>query len=104
VSAFMKVVVGQLLMKYDFTLVEPDALRWISWRLPKIPRPWTKLAFRERAYDMVAFSLLYALLVGLFVSGFRIFRDMYFEAVVQQSSTTCDSCARFSPPIEILFL
>ncbi|OAL01486.1 cytochrome P450 [Phaeosphaeriaceae sp. SRC1lsM3a] len=47
-SGFMKVVVAQLLMKYDFTLVEPSAPRWISWRVAKIPRPWTKLAFTER--------------------------------------------------------
>ncbi|KAF7527303.1 hypothetical protein G7054_g10532 [Neopestalotiopsis clavispora] len=47
-SAFMKVVVAQLLMNYDFTLIEPDAPRWISWRVAKIPRPWTKLAFTPR--------------------------------------------------------
>ncbi|OTA70053.1 cytochrome P450 [Hypoxylon sp. EC38] len=47
-SAFMKIVVAQLLMNYDIKLVKPDAPRWISWRVAKIPRPWTKLAFTPR--------------------------------------------------------
>ncbi|KAI1760843.1 cytochrome P450 [Hypoxylon sp. FL1150] len=47
-SAFMKVVVAQLIMNYDIELVKPDAARWISWRVAKIPRPWTKLAFTPR--------------------------------------------------------
>jgi cytochrome P450 len=49
-TAFMKVVVAQLLMEYDFTLVEPEAKRWVSWRVARIPRPWTKLAFTPRAF------------------------------------------------------
>jgi cytochrome P450 len=48
-SAFMKVVVAQMLMEYDFKLVEPEAPRWISWRVARIPRPWTKLTFTPRA-------------------------------------------------------
>ncbi|KAG6357424.1 hypothetical protein INS49_013301 [Diaporthe citri] len=44
-SAFMKVVVAQLLLNYDFALVEPEAPRLISWRVARIPRPWTKLTF-----------------------------------------------------------
>ncbi|EQL03607.1 cytochrome P450 [Ophiocordyceps sinensis CO18] len=47
-SAFMKVVVAQLLLNYDFTLVNPEAPRWISWRVARIPRPWTKVAFTPR--------------------------------------------------------
>jgi cytochrome P450 len=47
-TAFMKVIVAQLLINYDFNLVEPDAPRWISWRVATIPRPWTKLAFTSR--------------------------------------------------------
>jgi hypothetical protein len=44
----MKVVVAQLLLNYDFRLVEPNAPRWISWRVARIPKPWTKLAFAPR--------------------------------------------------------
>ncbi|KAK6063444.1 cytochrome p450 [Seiridium cupressi] len=47
-AAFMKVVVAQLIMNYDFTLMKPDAPRWITWRTAKIPRPWTKMAFSKR--------------------------------------------------------
>jgi hypothetical protein len=46
--AFMKVVVAQLLMEYDFGRVGPEAKRWISWRVAKIPKPWTKVAFVQR--------------------------------------------------------
>jgi hypothetical protein len=45
----MKVVVAQLLMEYDLGLVGPEAKRWISWRVAKIPRSWTKVAFVNRA-------------------------------------------------------
>lgn len=44
----MKVVVAQLVMNYDFSLVKPDAPRWIGWRVARIPRPWTELAFKPR--------------------------------------------------------
>ncbi|KAI0490488.1 cytochrome P450 [Xylaria cf. heliscus] len=47
-SAFMKVVIAQLLMNYDFELVKPRNTRWISWRVAKIPKPWTKVAFTTR--------------------------------------------------------
>ncbi|CAI6095198.1 unnamed protein product [Clonostachys chloroleuca] len=47
-AAFMKIIVAQLLMNYDFTLANPEAPRWISWRVTKIPRPWTKLVFTSR--------------------------------------------------------
>ncbi|KAF2966132.1 hypothetical protein GQX73_g7453 [Xylaria multiplex] len=47
-SAFMKVVIAQLLMSYDFKLVNPGATRWISWRVAKIPKPWTKVALTAR--------------------------------------------------------
>ncbi|KAI1752381.1 cytochrome P450 [Xylaria castorea] len=47
-SAFMKVVIAQLLMSYDFKLVKPEAPRWVSWRVAKIPRPWTKVTFTKR--------------------------------------------------------
>ncbi|KAK9792200.1 putative Cytochrome P450 [Seiridium cardinale] len=47
-AAFMKVVVAQLIMNYDFTLMKPNAPRWITWRTAKIPRPWTKMAFSKR--------------------------------------------------------
>ncbi|KAK7740436.1 hypothetical protein SLS62_011118 [Diatrype stigma] len=47
-ASFMKTIVAQLLMSYDFVLVEPDAPRWLSWRVAKIPRPWTKLSFTPR--------------------------------------------------------
>ncbi|KAH7311269.1 cytochrome P450 [Stachybotrys elegans] len=47
-AAFMKVVISQLILKYDFDLVQPGAPRWISWRVARIPRPWTKMAFRPR--------------------------------------------------------
>ncbi|KAI0182952.1 hypothetical protein EV127DRAFT_414621 [Xylaria flabelliformis] len=46
VSSFMKVVIAQLLMSYDFKLVKPEAPHWIS-RVAKIPRPWTKVAFTK---------------------------------------------------------
>ncbi|KAI1158001.1 cytochrome P450 [Nemania serpens] len=47
-SAFMKVVIAQLLMSYDFKLAKPEAPRWVSWRVAKIPRPWTKVIFTAR--------------------------------------------------------
>ncbi|RWA06383.1 hypothetical protein EKO27_g8727 [Xylaria grammica] len=47
-SAFMKVVIAQLLMNYDFELVKPSHARWISWRVAKIPRPRTKVVFTAR--------------------------------------------------------
>jgi hypothetical protein len=47
-SAFIKVVVAQLLLNYNFALVEPEASRWISWRVARIPKPWTKLTFTPR--------------------------------------------------------
>ncbi|KAM7192968.1 cytochrome P450 [Naviculisporaceae sp. PSN 640] len=51
-TAFMKTVVAQLLLDYDFKLAEPDSKRWISWRIAKIPKPWTKVVFvpRNREY------------------------------------------------------
>jgi len=47
-TAFMKVVVAQLILNYDFSLINLDAPRWISWRVARIPRPWTKMAFTPR--------------------------------------------------------
>ncbi|KAI9148716.1 Cytochrome P475 monooxygenase [Paramyrothecium foliicola] len=48
-TAFMKVVIAQLLMNYDFSLVKPNAPRWISWRVARIPRPWTQMTFTPRS-------------------------------------------------------
>ncbi|KAM7212431.1 cytochrome P450 [Rhypophila decipiens] len=47
-TAFMKTVVAQLLLDYDFKLAEPESKRWISWRVAKIPKPWTKVVFVPR--------------------------------------------------------
>ena len=47
-SAFMKMVVAQLLMNYDFALAEPDAKRWFPWRAAKVPRMETKVMFTRR--------------------------------------------------------
>ncbi|KAI0552037.1 cytochrome P450 [Xylaria curta] len=43
-SAFMK-------------LVNSEAPRWISWRVAKIPRPWTKVAFAKRKISPLSFPL-----------------------------------------------
>ncbi|GAB1311480.1 hypothetical protein MFIFM68171_01690 [Madurella fahalii] len=48
-SAFMKVVVGQILMKYDLKLVEPDAPRWMTWRAAMMPKSKTMVVFTPRS-------------------------------------------------------
>ncbi|KXX75838.1 Ent-kaurene oxidase [Madurella mycetomatis] len=48
-SAFMKVVVGQILMKYDLKLVEPDAPRWMTWRAAMLPSNKTTVVFTPRS-------------------------------------------------------
>ncbi|CAG8984288.1 hypothetical protein HYALB_00010713 [Hymenoscyphus albidus] len=44
-SAFMKVIVGQIIMNYDVALVEPSAPRWFSWRAALLPKDHTLVTF-----------------------------------------------------------
>ncbi|KAL2756622.1 hypothetical protein ACRALDRAFT_2041267 [Sodiomyces alcalophilus JCM 7366] len=47
-SAFMKVIIGNIIMDYDCKLVEPDAPRWMTWRSAMIPREKTMVTFTPR--------------------------------------------------------
>ena len=44
----MKVVVAQILIKYDLALVEPEAPRWMTWRAALLPKAATKVTFTPR--------------------------------------------------------
>ena len=47
-AAFMKVVVGQIIMNYDLKLVEPGAPRWMTWRAAMLPLGKTMVMFTPR--------------------------------------------------------
>ncbi|KAI1156561.1 putative cytochrome P450 [Nemania diffusa] len=47
-SAALKVIIGLLIMEYDFTLVDPAAERYFSWRTFKYPYASTHVAIRPR--------------------------------------------------------
>ncbi|MCJ1356768.1 MAG: hypothetical protein MMC33_006764 [Icmadophila ericetorum] len=47
-SAFMKVVVAQIIINYDLALVEPDAPRWVTWRAARLPKAATMVTFIPR--------------------------------------------------------
>jgi hypothetical protein len=44
----MKVIVGQIVMGYDFELVEPEAKRWFTWRSSMLPLHGTMIKFTPR--------------------------------------------------------
>lgn len=44
-AATIKVVIGQILMNYDCSLVEPKAPRWFTWRSSMLPRSSTLVRF-----------------------------------------------------------
>lgn len=50
-AAVMKVILAQIIMNYDFDLVQPEAPRWMSWRSTTLPRHATLVAFRARELD-----------------------------------------------------
>lgn len=47
-SAALKVILGLLIMKYDFALVDPAAERYFSWRTFKYPYASTHVTLRAR--------------------------------------------------------
>lgn len=50
-AAVMKLILAQIIMNYDFELVQPDAPRWLSWRSTTLPRHATVVSFRARQRD-----------------------------------------------------
>ncbi|RYP38346.1 hypothetical protein DL767_002586 [Monosporascus sp. MG133] len=50
-SAVMKLILAQIIMNYDFELVQPNAPRWLSWRSTTLPRRATLVNFRARQRD-----------------------------------------------------
>ncbi|KAI9647910.1 hypothetical protein NHQ30_004299 [Ciborinia camelliae] len=44
-TAFIKVVLAQLILNYDFGLVEPGAPRWMIWRAVRVPKSKTMGVF-----------------------------------------------------------
>lgn len=51
-ACLMKVIIGQLIMNYDFELVEPDAPRWFTWRSTTLPKEGTMVIFTPRSCNL----------------------------------------------------
>ena len=47
-TAFMKVVLGFIILNYDFSLAKPDDTRWSTWRSAMIPKTETMVIFTPR--------------------------------------------------------